>query len=289
LIQSLFFILKEGFEGLFRAKFAGFVAMVTVAISLILIGIFLIITLNLERFVDFIRSRVELEVFLDDSLDEMKIQELSEGINKMDGVGEVTFISKEMAILEFKKLFNQQESDYFETLGTNPLPASFRIKLQKEFRSFSGAEMVYNAITALDDISDEDVVYRREFFVKLEKYVNIAIAIDIVVGAIVCLSALLLVSNNIRLIILSRDRIIKTMKLVGATRNFIRFPLFIQGTVQGLLGGIAAAVFLYALIKVTSIEIPGLIMVSWKVYFLLAASGLCLGLVGSLTAMRRYL
>ena len=63
--MNLFFVLREGFGGLRRSRFSGFVATATVAISLILIGIFLIITVNLGKFVQFLRSRVELEVFLE--------------------------------------------------------------------------------------------------------------------------------------------------------------------------------------------------------------------------------
>ncbi len=90
--MSLLFVLREGFSGLRRSRFSGFVATATVAISLILIGIFLIITFNLNRFVDFLRSRVELEVFLDDSFDEIKIQDLTAEIEQMAGVANLTFV-----------------------------------------------------------------------------------------------------------------------------------------------------------------------------------------------------
>ncbi len=287
--MSLLFVLREGFGGLRRSRFSGFVATATVAISLILIGIFLIITFNLNRFVDFLRSRVELEVFLDDSFDEIKIQDLTAEIKQMAGVANLTFISKEMAIREFQNLFKEKQDDYFETLGYNPLPASFRVKLQDNYRTAVGAEVVFNALSSLEDIREEDIVYTREYLVILEKYIKFAIAIDFIVGIIVCLSALLLVSNNIRLIILSKNKIIETMKLVGATNFFIRTPLFIQGIAQGFLGGIISALFLYTLLKLASIEIPGFISVDWRIYLLLANLGILLGFAGSFAAVRRYL
>lgn len=287
--MSLLFVLREGFGGLRRSRFSGFVATATVAISLILIGIFLIITVNLGKFVQFLRSRVELEVFLDDSFDEIKIQDLTAEIKRMEGVAHLTFISKEMAIREFQNLFKDKQDDYFETLGYNPLPASFRVKLQDSYRTASGAEVVFKALSSLEDIREEDIVYTREYLVILEKYIKFAIAIDFIVGIIVCLSALLLVSNNIRLIILSKNKIIETMKLVGATNFFIRTPLFIQGIAQGFLGGIISALFLYTLLKLASIEIPGFISVDWRIYLLLANLGILLGFAGSFAAVRRYL
>ena len=287
--MSLFFVLREGFAGLRRSRFSGFVATATVAFSLILIGIFLIITVNLGKFVQFLRSRVELEVFLDDSFDEIKIQDLTAEIKQMAGVANLTFISKEMAIREFQNLFKEKQNDYFETLGYNPLPASFRVKLQDNYRTAAGAEVVFKALSSMEDIREEDIVYTREYLVILEKYIKFAIAIDFIVGIIVCLSALLLVSNNIRLIILSKNKIIETMKLVGATNFFIRTPLFIQGIAQGFLGGIISALFLYTLLKLASIEIPGFISVDWRIYLLLANLGILLGFAGSFAAVRRYL
>ncbi len=287
--MNLLFILREGFGGLRRSRFSGFVATTTVAISLILIGIFLIITFNLSRFVDFLRSRVELEVFIDDSFDEIKIQDVSAEIKQIEGVAEVTFISKEMAILEYQKLFKEKIEEYIETLGFNPLPASYRIQLEEDYRTATGAERVRQTISALAEINEQDVRYQRDLVVTLEKYIEIAIAVDFIVGLIVCLSALLLVSNNIRLIILSKNKIIETMKLVGATKFFIHTPLFFQGIAQGLLGGIISALFLYTLLKIVEIESPVFFSVPLQLYLLLAGLGLLLGFAGSFVAVRRYL
>jgi len=289
LSQNLLFVLKEGFGGLRRSRFAGVVATITVAISLILIGVFLIITVNLGRVVDTLRNRVELEVFLDDAMDDAAIQALAEEIKQISGVKEITFISKEMAILEYKRLFKDTEDDYFRVLGYNPLPASFRVKLLDDFRTPDGAESVYRNIAALEGVDEDSVVYRREFLVLLEKYIRVAIAIDFIVGSIICLSALLLVSNNIRLIISAKQKMIETMKLVGATNFFVRAPLYIQGTVQGFMGGVLASSFLYGLLRLAELEIPGFLVVDWRIYMLLAILGVLLGFAGSFTAVRKYL
>lgn len=287
--QTLLFSLKEGLAGFRRSRLAGIVAITTIAISLILIGIFLIITDNLNRLVDNLRKRVELEVFLPDSVNELKIQELGELIRGIDGVKEVNFISKEMAILDYKELFKDQEIDYLGTLGYNPLPASFRIKLQPGYNNAANAEAIAGKIAKVAEINKEDVIFRREYLVILEKYIEIAIAINLIVGIIVCLSAILLVSNHIRLNIHYREKIISTMKLVGATPFLIKMPLYIQGILQGLFAGILASIVLYGILKVANIEIPGYIQVNWHLYFLLWIVGVALGIGGSYLAIRRHL
>ncbi|HEX9654296.1 MAG TPA: permease-like cell division protein FtsX, partial [bacterium] len=232
---------------------------------------------------------VELEVFLDDSLDEGQIQEMADKIKRFAGVQDLTFISKEMAIYEYKNLFKEKQEDYFEVLGYNPLPASFRVKLAEDYRNSAGAEKVFKYLSSISNIEEHDIVYRREYVIMLEKHLNVAIAAVFIVGVILGLSALLLVSNNIRLIILTRQRIIETMKLVGATRFFVQMPLYIQGVIEGFLGGAFAALFLYALLRLAEVEIPGYIVMDLRMYMMLVNLGILLGLSGSFMAVRRYL
>lgn len=289
MIASIAFCFSEAFRGFRQARLASFVAISTITISLILLGIFIIITFNLNRFVDYLRNQVELEVFLDDSFDEAKIKQLSEKIQAIEGIKDITFISKEMAILEYNKLFGNRKSEYLEVLGYNPLPASFRIHLKDDYKTASKIEQVHQALLNLDEISKEDVVYRREYMVTLDKYINFALMADLLIGAIVCLSAILLVSNNIRLIIFSKRKIIETMQLVGATKWFIRLPMFIQGIFEGILGGGFAAFILFGLVKITQIEITEIVTVKKEVYGYLILIGMVLGLLGSFNATRKYL
>lgn len=289
MIQSLLFCLREGWHGFRRSRLAGLAAVATVSISLILIGVFLIVTINLGRLAETLRKRVELEVFLDDSLDSLRIEQLGEEIRRLPGVEAVEFVSKEMAIAEFEQLFEGQHNDYFETLGYNPLPASFRVKLNRSHRNVAGAQQVAGAVAGLDAVLPQDVVYRREFLMLLEKYIKLAVAADLVIGLIVCVSALLLVSNNIRLIIWQKRRIIETMKLVGATRWLIETPLYIQGILQGLLGGMVSAAVLAGIVMIADFEIPGYISVDWRMYGLLVILGILLGFTGSFSAVRRHL
>ena len=287
--ENLGFVISEAIGGITHSRFSGFIATTTVAISLILIGIFLIITVNLGRLVEHLRSRVEIEVFLSDALDDAAIQNLVVKLNDVDGIEDVAFISKEMAISEFERLFEGNGVNYLEVVGENPLPASFRIKLTKDYRTATGAERVVKSILRFDNVGPDDVVFRQEYLVFLEKYIKTAVAMDFIVGTIVCLSALLLVSNSIRLIIATKIKTIQTMQLVGATNMFIKLPFYIQGIFQGLVGGIIASFFLFIVLQVLDVEIPGLIVIMSDLYLLLMILGVLLGMAGSFIAVRKHL
>ncbi len=189
----MFFILKEGLGGLLEARLSGLAATATVTISLVLIGIFLALTININRLIQQLRSQVELEVFLNDGVDETMVEELRVKIQQLEGVASLEYVSKENALTEYDRLFRGHRKNYIATLGHNPLPASLRVKLSAGFRNSIAAELVVEQLRALEEISSEDVVYRREYLRTLEKYIKMALVVDLVVGAVLCLSAVLLV------------------------------------------------------------------------------------------------
>jgi len=281
---NLLYSFREGLEGLRRARLASFVAVSTTTLALVLMGAFLIITINLGKFVDGLRSKVEFEVFIDNSYDEAQARELGERLRAVPGVASVEFISKDAAAMEFQKTFGDNA---FDLLDENPLPASFRVKLAKEYRTTRGAAGVAQAVSALEGV--DEVVYRRDLLTLVEKYLHLAVAVDLTVGVLIAFGALLLVSNTTRLIILSKRDVIEVMKLVGATKAFIRRPFLIEGVVQGFLGGLAAAVLLFGAVRLIRMEIPGLVTAPKEIYAALILFGLVLGVIGSFVAVRKFL
>ena len=124
--MSIRYIIKEGFEGFRRARVPSFISITTVAFMLILVGIFLVTTVNLSRLMDVFHRKVDIEVFIDNSFDDEKIRKLKTQILALDGIDKAEFISKEMAAQFFKTEF---DNDIFEILDDNPLPSSFRLEL----------------------------------------------------------------------------------------------------------------------------------------------------------------
>ena len=225
-----------------------------------------------------------MEVFIDNALDDKEISSLETELKKLPGIANVEFISKTAAAKIFQQEFG---ADVFDILEENPLPSSFKVFINSEYRGSEGARTVTEQIEQLDGV--DEVVYRRGVLDLLEQYAKLAIEIDIALGLLVGLGSLLIVSNTIRLIILAKMHVLQAMKLVGATRWFIRSPFIIEGGIQGLLGGVVAAGFISLAVKVFSLEIPAFLIVNAHIYSLLIILGLILGVVGSLIATRRFI
>ncbi len=282
--RGYLYSIAEGFRGLRRAKFSAFVSISTIFLSLVLIGIFIIFIFNIQRLIQQIQSRVELEVFIDNSYTLEKIDALRQEIFQIEGVESVLYISNQEAAKIFEEQFGQ---DVFEILEENPLPASFQIKLKPQFRSAEKAQFIFEKISELEGV--DEALYRRDLIILLEKYIRLFIIIIFAMGVLLGIGSIFLVSNTIKLIIFSRKTIIEIMKLVGATGRFIRRPFIIEGVIQGIIGGALAALFFYLIFRLIDFEIPGLILIDQKNYPILIIVGLLWGLIGSKFALRKFM
>jgi cell division transport system permease protein len=296
LIWSLFYSLREGLDGFRRAKLASFIAILSMSFSLLLIGVLVVATANLVSLVEAVRARIEFEVFIDNSLDNAGIDELRRQLTKMPGVAEAQFISKEQAVEIFKREFGLADDgtnrNFVEILETNPLPASFRLSLAKSHQRSAEAQRLAAEIEKLHGV--DEVVYRRDLFLALDRYVRVALLAGVAVGLIFCSGSILLVINDVRLVIAVKRRLIETMQLVGATRGFVRRPLLVQGFLQGAIGGLLAAGNLYAFYRLLLLELgtvlrlpqtlpPGVIFIG------MIGAGILLGVFASFLGARKYI
>jgi cell division transport system permease protein len=285
--MNISFIIREGLGGFRRAKLSTAVSVVTISISLILLGMFTIVTRNAANLVESIRNKVEIEAFLQESLKPSDIDSLRAKILDLAGVDSVTFISKEEAARIFKEEFGE---DIHKVLDFNPLPQSFKVALKEGFRNAESADQIQKQIRRLKGI--DDVVYRKAILEFIDKRVRTVSLIALGLGILITLSAIVLVSNTIRLTIYSKQQIIETMKLVGATPGFIRLPFILEGISQGFLGGLIASAVIYLLVEVVfprfAPELTELLSAGYLLYSALIIVGAFLGFIGSLLSIRRF-
>lgn len=279
------YIIKEGFGGLRKATLSSFVAITIICIALSLLSFFLIITSNVDRVIEDIRSRVELEAFLDKSLDTGASDKIGQAILAIDGVDSMIFISKAEAAKILKKIMG--EDDVFDLVESNPLPASFKIRLRQEFRNMKSAARIAHEVQQIDGI--EDVSYQKELLQVLDEKIETYHYISLGLGCIAALAAILLVSNTIKLSIYSNRDLIKTMKLVGATNAFIAGPFLMEGIIQGILGSGLAVGISYFLIKAVQRYVLASVTMQYEIFLIVAGFGILLGFIGSFVAIRFFL
>jgi cell division transport system permease protein len=278
------YIIREGFLGLRRARVAAFVTVTTVAITLTLLNLFLILTLNVRKVVRGFQSQIYFEAFVDSTAPQDSIDVLRKGILALPGVEKAVYISTEKALERFKAEFGE---DPIPLLGENPLPASFQVWLTPAYRSPDRAESILAKIQKLSSV--EEVLYHGKFFRLIEEYGRTVLWVDFGLMLIVVLATLSLVNNTMRLTLLAQRKSIQIMRLVGATRGFIRRPYLFQGVFQGALGGALSALVSFCLIQLLTwkfnLRLQGTPFFFWGP----VAVGALLGLIGSLMGIHRHM
>jgi cell division transport system permease protein len=265
-----------------------FAAITTICVSLLLLGTFSVLVLNANSVVESLREKVEMEAFLADYLSPVETSIVRDSIALLPGVREVRYVSKDDAATMFKQEFGE---DIHRVLDFNPLPASIKIFLKDGYRTSAGAEGVYVAIKNMKGV--DDVIYRKTLLEMLDRRATTFLWLIFGIGLFITISSVFLVANTIRLAIYAKRKIIQTMKLIGATKSFVRGPFILEGLVQGFVGGGLAAAILFLVFEYfagwISIELAGFVHVKPLYYGVVVAVGCVLGFVGSTISIRRFI
>ncbi len=148
--------MRESLSGFRRTKLSSAISIATVSISLLLLGIFAVVSINTTRFVDALRDRLEMEAFLREPVTLEQRMALERTVRAVDGVESVDYISKDEAAKIFKQEFGE---DITQVLDFNPLPPSFKIRLKPSFRTAAAASTVSDRVASIDGV--ESVRYRK--------------------------------------------------------------------------------------------------------------------------------
>ncbi|HDP68287.1 MAG TPA: FtsX-like permease family protein [Candidatus Marinimicrobia bacterium] len=282
------FLFKEGFKGLLRSKYSGAFSIIIIAVSIIMVGFGYVIARDTLFAVGNIRSQFDVDIFIVATAGPQDIEDFHQKLRSMNEIDQILYISPEMAAEKFKKEFGE---DIFDILDYNPLPPSFTISLKSIYRNLMSVEAIAS-ILQRDSIVDE-VKYRKNFLIILEKYQRVILVVVLVVFAVLTIISIILTSNSIKMTIFARRDIISTLKLIGATNRFVKMPFVIEGTLEGGLGALLAGLIIYGVIYVQNNYLQSFfdyrLNVSLRYYIALFVLGLFLGWVGSRRAIRRFL
>lgn len=284
----LWFLFKEGFKGLLRSKYAGAFSIIIISVAIILVGFGYVAARDTLFLVDNIRSQFDVDIFIKQTAATGEIALFNQRLSQMDEVEHLLYISPDDAAQKFKKEFGE---DIFDILDYNPLPPSFTISLKPIYRNLISVEAIASFLQA-DPIVDE-VKYRKNFLIILEKYQRILLFSILGIFAALTLISIILTSNSIKMTIFARCDIISSMKLIGATNRFVKTPFIIEGTLEGLLGAILAGGFIYGCFYALNNHLQSFFeyqaVVSVRFYLALLIFGAALGLIGSWRAIKKFL
>lgn len=223
------YLIGEGFGNVFKNKKSTGASLMIMCATMIIFGIFLILTENINHFVSEIESAQGIQVFINNDATQEQVDEVGEKIRALNGVSTTVFVSKDDALNQMKEKFGDKKDLLAGYEENNIFPASYVVTLT----DLSKSKEVQDQILTFDNI--KKITSKDETVTTL---INLANGIKIVTGVILVLLIIIsvfIIANTIKLTVHARRKEISIMKYVGATNGFIRWPFIVEGMIIGVL------------------------------------------------------
>ncbi|KIL42948.1 permease-like cell division protein FtsX [Jeotgalibacillus campisalis] len=282
---------RESFKSLVRNGWMTFASLSAVTVTLLLVGVFTALMLNMNKAATDIENDVEMNVYIELEADEVSVSSLEDQISDLSGVESVTYSSKEEELSSLIESFGDEMSLFEQN---NPLRDKFIVKATDPRQT----ERLASQITTIENIAA--VEYGEDKIEQLFETLEISRNVGAVLIFGLLFTAMFLISNTIKITIVARRREIEIMKLVGASNWFVRFPFLLEGIWLGIIGAIlpiAVVSFLYynvyefmePRLENSFIQILEFTPFIYQINALILLMGVVIGVWGSFMSVRKFL
>ncbi len=290
-MRALRYALEEAFASLWRGRQSGLLSIATIALALFVLGAFLNVTSNLEQLGTEWSSAAEMSVYLSDQVTPAERSAIELILTPGTVVAAREYVSKSDALARFKRTFADLASAA-DSLGDNPLPASYEVKLRTGPGVEASVDQLGAALRQAAGVAD--VRYDRQWLTRLLAVITVIGGVGLVLGTVLTIAAALTVANVVRLALYARHDELDIMQLVGAPQAYIRGPFVMEGVLQGGLGALVALVALGAVFiavrtrylapMASAINLSSVHFLPLDACVFLVAGGMMVGCLGGLVA-----
>lgn len=293
-IGLLGYFLRKALGNIWINPFLSLVTLSTIAISMLILGLFSLIYLNVQQSLQQMGGELQITAYLQETISPEQAKVLRSKVADWPEVEKITYLSKEQALARFRSQLREY-AGILEGLKENPLPASLELTLMPQYGRSGNIKELSTRLGRLPGVAE--VQYGRKWMAKLRVFVEVMKLVGITVGGLLLIATIFVISNTIKLTFYSRREELEIMRLVGATDFFIKAPFLIEGLLHGLGGALLAAggLSLLILFLFSHLDLPLRLAVmagSLPMGQLLAGFlglGLLLGVLGSMVSLRRFL
>ncbi|MFM7823165.1 MAG: cell division protein FtsX [Bacteroidota bacterium] len=262
---------------------------VSISLVLFMLGVLGVLVMHARKISDYVRENLELTVVLLADSKEADVLALKDALQKSEAVKEVTLVTQEQAATAMKQELGE---DFVSFLGFNPLLASLDVRLRAEFTDTEYVNALKERISQYPVV--KEVYFQQSLIDSVNKNIRMFSLVILGFSLLLALVAGALINNTIRIALYSKRLVIKSMRLVGATKGFIQKPFVLNGILQGLLGGVIANILLAALVWYSGREIPDLanvtdVMMVVKLMIAVLLGGMIISGVSTFVSVNRYL
>jgi len=286
--------LKRAIQDIRHNRFLNVVTIITIALSILIVSSFALFFINTQDLMRAWKEGVRIMVYLLPSTPESEIPALQKRIAGIYGIDKVRFIPKADALKQLKTQM-KRHSSLLEDLKENPLPDAFEVRLVATSRNWQRVEKLALEIENLPQI--EEVEYGQRWLGRFTNIVNLFTLAGYALGVLFFMAAVFFVANTIRLVLYSRRDEVEIMRLVGAEDRFIKTPFYIEGIIQGAVGGIIGLGALFIVFTIISSNVSqdittGMFQIRFLPSLVLVAvviSSMIVGWLGCFVSLKQFL
>ncbi len=245
-------------------------SVISISLVLLLVGIASLLLVNARSVSDYFKENMQVSVMMKQNVSEDSARDFQKRLDRMRFIRSSEYISKEQGEREMAELLGD---DFLSVFETSPIPVSIEVTLNADYVSADSLEMVKNEISRSPLV--DEVVYQRSLVDTLNANLS---RISVIIGIFIVLLlfiSFVLINNTVRLNVYARRFTVHTMRLVGATKSFIRGPFLVQSVFQGLFSAFIAIIVLVAILFVIRKEFLQLFSV-FRLELLLLVMGIVL-------------
>jgi cell division transport system permease protein len=292
LLRALYYFLEEALTSLWRSRLINALSVGTIAVSLFVLGAFLTVASNLSAVVDRWTDKVRVTFFLSDGLETHIRASLVDQLQADPAVEAVELVTREEALDRFRTLFRDLRT-LPDDLGENPFPASLEVALRP---GHTAPENVRELVARYEKAPGvQEVQYDLLWIERLTTTARLVRGVGALLGGILVLAGVFTISNVIRLTVYARQDELDIMRLVGATRAYVKGPFVVEGMLQGGLGGLVSVLLLWLSFKVLAADAlaasdlmgRAVVFLPRRLTLLIVVGGMLVGVAGSLVSLGR--
>lgn len=253
-----------------RLRSAYLSSVISISLVLLLVGVASLLLVNAKSVSDYFKEHMQVSVLLKADVSDEQALSVQAALDSLHYVRGTHFVSKAEGTAELKAMLGD---DFLSVFETSPVPTSIEVTVKAAYVSADSLEVVREAIMAHKEV--DEVSYQQSLIEALNANIGrISLVLGVLIGLLLFIS-FMLINNTVRLNVFARRFTIHTMRLVGATRSFIRGPFLVQAVFQGLFSAIIAIAILVGLLFFVRSEFVQLFEV-FKVDLLLLVMGIVL-------------
>jgi cell division transport system permease protein len=285
---------KRAIKDILDHRFLSTVTIVTISIAILIASAFALFFINANAIVNSWKKGIRIMVYLKPNPSEIKIADIKSKIEGMKGVKNVQFISSKEGLERLKNQMKRQSS-LLDDLQENPLPDAFEVRLTDDFQNQDKVETLAARLESLSQV--DEVEYGQIWLGRFTNILNLFRLTGYAMGVLFFVATVLIVANTIRLVFYSRSEEVEIMRLVGATDGFIKAPFYIEGLIQGALGGIIGLAVLFVLFMFISSNVDkgftssffAIRFLSWKAFLGILICSMFVGWMGCFLSLKQFL